>query len=328
MRSSSGSRLFEYRRASWAAGSRRMGGRVGTSELLVRRALTSHEASPPAALSSFGLASSPLVPLQRGSGEIVSAIASMLKLSPLSGLSTSHDEALPHLLVAQHEELVAVVRVEHDLTHVGEDPLPGRPLHGVDEVLLHDLLEAKAHLAHKPVIAGVEQRALDGRQTALERDDQRLVVQVGLGLRRALAVVLGLEANDLVGHRGEGLARYLGCHRHETRNLQRPRMVRQRAWSRPTRRLRWPPIALPTGVLVPPLISYEEALALGEIEDHAEIEALVERAFQARRDRFGDSTDMCSLVNAKSGGCAEDCGFCAQSRFAEADTPMHAMMSP
>jgi biotin synthase len=79
---------------------------------------------------------------------------------------------------------------------------------------------------------------------------------------------------------------------------------------------------------VPPLISYDEALALGEIEDHAEIEALVERAFQARVERFGDSTDMCSLVNAKSGGCAEDCGFCAQSRYAEADTPMHAMMSP
>ena len=37
---------------------------------------------------------------------------------------------------------------------------------------------------------------------------------------------------------------------------------------------------------------------------------------------------MCSLVNAKSGGCAEDCGFCAQSRFAEAQTPMHAMMDP
>src|SRR3954449_7375421 len=79
---------------------------------------------------------------------------------------------------------------------------------------------------------------------------------------------------------------------------------------------------------MPPLITREEALALGEIEDHAAIEALVERAFEARRDRFGDSTDMCSLVNAKSGGCAEDCGFCAQSRFAEADTPMHAMMSP
>src|SRR5918997_1207376 len=77
-----------------------------------------------------------------------------------------------------------------------------------------------------------------------------------------------------------------------------------------------------------PLITREEALRLGEIEDHAAIEALVDRAWRARVERFGDSTDLCSLVNAKSGGCAEDCGFCAQSRFAEADTPMHAMMSP
>jgi biotin synthase len=79
---------------------------------------------------------------------------------------------------------------------------------------------------------------------------------------------------------------------------------------------------------MPPLITREEALRLGEIEDHAKIEALVQRAWEARVDGFGDSTDMCSLVNAKSGGCAEDCGFCAQSRFAEAQTPLHAMMSP
>jgi biotin synthase len=79
---------------------------------------------------------------------------------------------------------------------------------------------------------------------------------------------------------------------------------------------------------VPPLISREEALRLGELTDRAEIEALVERAWRVRLERFGDSTDMCSLVNAKSGGCAEDCGFCSQSRFAEADTPMHAMMDP
>ncbi len=79
---------------------------------------------------------------------------------------------------------------------------------------------------------------------------------------------------------------------------------------------------------MPPLITREEALELGEIEDHAEIGALVERAWAARLDSFGTSTDMCSLVNAKSGGCAEDCGFCAQSRFAESETPMHAMMEP
>jgi biotin synthase len=79
---------------------------------------------------------------------------------------------------------------------------------------------------------------------------------------------------------------------------------------------------------MPPLISPEEALRLGELEDRAAIEDLVERAWRARVDRFQDSTDMCSLVNAKSGGCAEDCGFCAQSRYAEAATPMHAMMEP
>ena len=79
---------------------------------------------------------------------------------------------------------------------------------------------------------------------------------------------------------------------------------------------------------MPPLITRDEARALGAITEHAEIEALVQRAWEARQATFGDSTDMCSLVNAKSGGCAEDCGFCAQSRYAEAETPMHAMMEP
>jgi biotin synthase len=79
---------------------------------------------------------------------------------------------------------------------------------------------------------------------------------------------------------------------------------------------------------MPPLVTREEALRLGALTARAEIEALVERAWQARVERFGDATDLCSLVNAKSGGCAEDCGFCAQSRYAEADTPRHAMMEP
>jgi biotin synthase len=79
---------------------------------------------------------------------------------------------------------------------------------------------------------------------------------------------------------------------------------------------------------MPPLIEFDEALELGELTEHEDIERLVEVAWQVRQDNFGESTDMCSLVNAKSGGCAEDCGFCAQSKFADAATPMHAMMEP
>jgi biotin synthase len=79
---------------------------------------------------------------------------------------------------------------------------------------------------------------------------------------------------------------------------------------------------------MPPLISFEEALELGELTDHADIERLVDVAWLVRQDQFGESTDMCSLVNAKSGGCAEDCGFCAQSKYADAETPMHALMEP
>jgi biotin synthase len=79
---------------------------------------------------------------------------------------------------------------------------------------------------------------------------------------------------------------------------------------------------------MPPLITFEEALELGELTDQLDIERLVDVAWQVRQDTFGHSTDLCSLVNAKSGGCAEDCGFCAQSKFADAATPMHAMMEP
>jgi len=55
---------------------------------------------------------------------------------------------------------------------------------------------------------------------------------------------------------------------------------------------------------MPPLITREEAHRLGEIEDRAEIEALVERAWRVRVERFADATDMRSPVDARSGGRA------------------------
>jgi biotin synthase len=79
---------------------------------------------------------------------------------------------------------------------------------------------------------------------------------------------------------------------------------------------------------MPPLISFEEAVELGGLTAYEDVERLVDVAWNVRQDSFGESTDMCSLVNAKSGGCAEDCGFCAQSKYADAETPMHALMEP
>ena len=57
------------------------------------------------------------------------------------------------------------------------------------------------------------------------------------------------------------------------------------------------------------LISENEALALlGEERD-----SLLEAAHQITRHVMGNRFDTCSIINAKSGNCSEDCKWCAQS---------------
>ncbi|WP_408958394.1 biotin synthase BioB [Natrinema sp. 74] len=49
----------------------------------------------------------------------------------------------------------------------------------------------------------------------------------------------------------------------------------------------------------------------------------------AVRDRFGDGTvDACSIVNAKAGNCAEDCGFCAQSVHFDTGIDTYGFLGP
>lgn len=43
------------------------------------------------------------------------------------------------------------------------------------------------------------------------------------------------------------------------------------------------------------------------------LSVLFAAADQVRRNFHGNSVDPCSLMNVKSGGCSEDCAFCAQS---------------
>ncbi|WP_254764461.1 biotin synthase BioB [Natrinema marinum] len=58
------------------------------------------------------------------------------------------------------------------------------------------------------------------------------------------------------------------------------------------------------------------------------VDALAE-AGAAVRDRFGDGTvDACSIVNAKAGNCAEDCGFCAQSVHFDTGIDTYGFLGP
>lgn len=57
-------------------------------------------------------------------------------------------------------------------------------------------------------------------------------------------------------------------------------------------------------------LQFGEALELARVADAAE---LYQAADELRQRLHKNSLDLCSIVNAKSGTCSEDCKFCAQS---------------
>jgi biotin synthase len=60
-------------------------------------------------------------------------------------------------------------------------------------------------------------------------------------------------------------------------------------------------------------ISREAALVLTQIQDQEQILLLCQAADQVRQACCGNTVDLCSIVNIKSGNCSENCGFCSQS---------------
>ncbi len=62
----------------------------------------------------------------------------------------------------------------------------------------------------------------------------------------------------------------------------------------------------------------EEAHRVLDAPD-AEVLALLDAAFSVRRARFGKKVQIHYLINAKSGICPEDCGYCSQSAVSAAE---------
>lgn len=75
-------------------------------------------------------------------------------------------------------------------------------------------------------------------------------------------------------------------------------------------------------------ISREEALGLLKLEDAEAFEALLEAAREITRHFNFTRPGLCSLLNAKSYLCGEDCGFCAQSVRFDTHADRYGLLEP
>lgn len=73
----------------------------------------------------------------------------------------------------------------------------------------------------------------------------------------------------------------------------------------------------------PPTV--EECLAILHC-DHDELLPLLHAAYKIRRHYFGRRVKLNMIINAKSGLCPEDCGYCSQSRISQAGITAYPLL--
>ncbi len=79
-------------------------------------------------------------------------------------------------------------------------------------------------------------------------------------------------------------------------------------------------------VLAGDILSADEALAVLGCPDDELLELLA-AVYRVRRRWFGNQVQLYFLMNAKSGLCPEDCGYCSQSKVSEAEIPRYNLLS-
>jgi biotin synthase len=84
--------------------------------------------------------------------------------------------------------------------------------------------------------------------------------------------------------------------------------------------------SLASRVLAGRELAGDEALAILHSSDDELLDVLA-AAYRIRRRYFGNRVQLYFLMNAKSGLCPEDCGYCSQSKVSTADIPRYNLLS-
>ncbi len=74
-------------------------------------------------------------------------------------------------------------------------------------------------------------------------------------------------------------------------------------------------------------ITLEETMKLSTIEAKEDVEQLCNSATNIREFFCGREIDLCTIMNAKSGHCSEDCKFCAQSVHYKTNADVYGLVS-
>ena len=84
--------------------------------------------------------------------------------------------------------------------------------------------------------------------------------------------------------------------------------------------------ALAARVLADGAIDRDQARSILESSD-TELLDVMAAAWRVRHHHFGNTVQLFFLMNAKSGLCPEDCGYCSQSKISDAEIPRYNLLS-